>query len=139
MEKRPINDPAVIEEIINTKGKIAIVGLSPKAHRDSNKVGQYLLDHGYDIIPVRPKLDEVLGKKVYPDLESIPEPVEVVDFFLNPERVGPIVDKAIEIGAKYVWFQLGVVNEEAAKKAQDAGLGVVMDKCIKIEHTRLKS
>jgi predicted CoA-binding protein len=138
MEKRAINDPAVIEEIINTKGKIAIVGLSPKTHRDSNKVGQYLLDHDYDIIPVRPKLDEVLGQKVYPDLESIPEPVEVVDLFLNPERVGPIVDKAIEIGAKYVWFQLGVINEEAAKKAQEAGLGVVMDKCIKIEHKRLK-
>jgi uncharacterized protein len=137
MSIRDINDPKTISEVLATKGKIAIVGLSPKEDRDSHKVGKYLQAHGYGIIPVRPKATEILGEKVYPDLKSIDGPVEVVDLFLNPERVGPVVDQAIEIGAKYVWFQLGVINEEVAEKARQAGLHVVMDLCIKKEHEKL--
>ncbi|MCB2210704.1 CoA-binding protein [bacterium] len=133
-ETRPVNDPSVINEILNTKGRIAIVGLSPKEHRDSYKVGKYLIDHGYDVVPVHPKATEVLGRKCYPNLEAIDGPVEVVDVFLNPDRVVPVAEAAAKIGAKYFWLQLGIVNDEAAEIARNAGLGVVMDKCIKIEH-----
>ncbi len=136
MSIRDINDPKTISEILSTKGKIAIVGLSPKTERDSYKVGKYLQSHGFGITPVRPKATEILGEKVYPDLKSIDGPIEIVDLFLNPERVGPVVDQAIEIGAKYVWFQLGVINKEVAEKARLAGLHVVMDLCIKKEHEK---
>ena len=136
MEKRPVNDPSVLEEALNTNHPIAIVGLSPKTHRDSYKVASYLQKHGYKIKPVHPKADEVLGEKVYPSLKALDHPVEVVDLFLNPERVLPVVEEAIEIGAKYIWMQLGVINEAAAERAREAGLGVIMDRCIKIEHGR---
>lgn len=136
MNERPINDPNTIEEILDTGGRIAIVGLSPKQHRDSFRVGKYLVDRGYEVVPVHPKAEQVLGRKVRRSLSEIDGPVEVVDLFLNPDRVGPVVDEAIEIGAKYLWLQLGVVNEPAAEKARAAGLGVVMDRCIKIEHQR---
>ena len=131
---RPINDPQTIREALESNSRIAIVGLSPKPHRDSHKVGQYLLDHGYDIVPVRPHADEVLGLKCYGSVTEIEGDVDVVDVFLNPDSVGPVVDAAIEKGAKIIWFQLGVVNEDAAEKARQAGLHVVMDRCIKIEH-----
>ncbi|MCB2200357.1 CoA-binding protein [bacterium] len=134
---RPINDPKTIREALNPDSRIAIVGLSPKPHRDSHKVGQYLIDHGYEIVPVRPKADEVLGRKAYESITDIEGEVDVVDVFLNPDSVGPVVDAAIEKGAKIIWFQLGVVNEEAAEKARQAGLHVVMDRCIKIEHGEL--
>lgn len=136
MAARPINDPQTIQEVLDTEGRIAVVGLSPKPHRDSHKVGQYLIDHGYEIIPIRPKADEVLGRKCYESVTEIEGPVEIVDVFLNPDHVGPIVDDAIEKGAKYIWFQLGVVNEDAAEKAREAGLNVVMDRCIKVEHQK---
>lgn len=134
---RPINDPQTIQEALHPDSRIAIVGLSPKPHRDSHKVGQYLIDHGYDIVPVRPKADEVLGRRCYESVTDIEGDVDVVDVFLNPDSVGPVVDAAIEKGAKIIWFQLGVVNEEAAEKARQAGLHVVMDRCIKIEHGTL--
>ena len=131
---RPINDPQTIQEALAEGSRIAIVGLSPKPHRDSHKVGQYLIDHGYDIVPVRPKADEVLGRKCYESVTDIGENVDVVDVFLNPESVGPVVDAAIAKGAKILWLQLGVVNQAEAEKARQAGLHVVMDRCIKIEH-----
>ncbi len=136
MANRPINDPRTIEEVLNTKDRIAVVGLSPKPERDSYKVGEYLIEHGFDIVPVRPKAEEVLGRKNYESLKDIPGGVEVVDVFLNPANIGPVVEAAIETGAKYLWLQLGVVNREEAEKAREAGLNVVMDRCMKREHQR---
>ena len=115
---------------------IAVVGLSPRPERPSHYVAKYLQDQGYRVIPVNPQLDNVLGEKCYPDLKSIPEPVDMVDVFRKSSLVGPIVDDAIEIGAKYVWMQDGVVDEEAAERAESAGLGVIMDNCTLREHRR---
>ena len=117
--------------------RVAMVGLSTDWSRPSNFAAKYLLDHGFEVIPVNPKYDEILGQKCYADLKDIPTPVDVVDLFQRAERVPPLVDQAIEIGARVVWMQLGVVNEEAATKARAAGLEVVMDRCMKIEYARL--
>lgn len=125
------------KRILSEYKTVAIVGLSPKFDRDSNLVGRYLKTHGYRIFPVNPNADEVLGEKSYPNLSSIPEPVEVVDIFRRPEEVPPIVEEAIKIGAKAVWMQEGIVNEEAAKRAEEAGLLVVMDHCMRKEHIRI--
>lgn len=130
-------DDNKIREILKTSKTIAVVGLSPNPERDSYEVAHYLQEAGYKIIPVNPKADEILGEKAYPDLASVPEQIDVVDIFRRPEHVSPIVDEAIEVGAKTIWMQLGVVNEEAAKKASDAGLDVVMDRCMLREHKRL--
>lgn len=133
------NNPASdeIKKILQKSKKIAIVGLSPKEERDSNKVAKYLLEKGYDIIPVNPGQKEILGKTCYETITDIPFPVDMVDLFLNPKRVPPIVDQAIEIGAPIVWMQIGVIHDEAAQKAREAGLTVVMDICIKDEHEKL--
>jgi predicted CoA-binding protein len=117
--------------------RVAIVGLSADWSRPSNFAAKYLIDHGFEVIPVNPKYDEILGQKCYPDLESIPTPVDVVDLFQRVDRIPPFVDQAIKIGAKVVWMQLGIIHEEAAQKARDAGLEVVMDRCMKIEYARL--
>ncbi len=130
-------DDNKIREILKTSKTIAVVGLSPNPERDSYEVAHYLKEAGYKIIPVNPKADEILGEKAYPDLASVPEQIDVVDIFRRPEHVSPIVDEAVEIGAKTIWMQLGVVSEEAAKKASDAGLDVVMDRCMLREHNRL--
>lgn len=131
-----ISDDALRQLLQNTR-TIAIVGLSANETRPSYGVAKYLQHHGYRIIPVNPAYDEVLGQKSYPDLRSIPEPVDMVDIFRKPEDVLPLVDEAVAIGAKTFWMQLGVVNREAARKAEEAGLRVIMDRCIKIEHARL--
>jgi len=123
-----------IKEILTSYKTIAIVGISNKPDRDSYIVAEYLLNQGYKIIPVNPNIDTVLGLKAYPDLISIPEDIEIVDIFRRPEFVDEIVDQAIEKRAKVVWMQLGVINESAAEKARKAGLKVVMNKCIKVEH-----
>ncbi|MDP8205777.1 MAG: CoA-binding protein [Candidatus Electryonea clarkiae] len=136
MQSRSVNNPEVIKEVLDTGGRIAIVGLSPKAERDSNKVAKYLLNHGFDIVPVNPMADEILGKKSYKSVAEIEGEVDVIDIFRRPDDVPPIVDQAVEKGAKYVWLQLGVVNKTAAVTAQKAGLGVVMNRCIKIEHEK---
>lgn len=128
-----------IEDIVRQARTIAVVGLSPNPERPSYEVASYLKSQGYRIVPVNPTVAEVLGEKSYPDLKSIPEPVDVVDIFRRPEDVPPIVEQAIAIGAKAVWMQLGVVNEEAAHRARQAGLGVVMDRCLMVEHRRLHS
>jgi len=117
--------------------RVAMVGLSDDWSRPSNFAAKYLLDHGFEVIPVNPKYDEILGQKCYADLRDIPIPVDIVDLFQRVERVPPYVDQAIEIGAKVVWMQLGIVHDEAAQKAQQAGLEVVMDRCMKIEYARL--
>ena len=131
------SDIKTLRRILTEYKRVAIVGLSDDWSRPSNFAGKYLLDHGFDVIPVNPKYDEILGQKCYPDLKSIPTAVDVVDLFQRSERVPPFVDQAIEIGAKVVWMQLAVINEESASKAIDAGLEAVMDRCMKIEYARL--
>lgn len=126
------------EKILNEYHTVAVVGASTNPERPSCRVADYLAKHGYHIIPVNPNAKEILGKTCYPDLSSIPEMVEIVDIFRRSEEVGPIVDEAIKIGAKAVWMQEGVINEEAAAKARDAGLLVIMDKCMFKEHLRIR-
>ncbi len=132
-----MNDINTLRRILSEYRRVAIVGLSDNWSRPSNFVGKYLLERGFEVIPVNPRYDEILGQKCYPDLASVPTPVDIVDLFQRAERIPPFVDASIEIGAKVVWMQLGVVHEEAAQKARDAGLEVVMDRCIKIEYARL--
>ena len=112
---------------------IAVVGASNDIGKPAGFVPAYLMEHGYRLIPVNPTETEVLGEKSYPDLASVPEPIEVVDIFRHAEDVPPVVDEAIRIGAKAIWMQLGIINEEAAQRARDAGLEVVMDRCMKTE------
>jgi hypothetical protein len=126
------------EKILKTYRKVAVVGLSPKPDRPSHRVASYLKGQGYRIIPVNTYAKEILGETCYPHLSSIPEPVDVVDIFRRPEAVLPIVEDAIKIGAKAVWMQEGVVNEEAASLAKEAGLLVVMDRCMLKEHRKLR-
>jgi hypothetical protein len=125
-------------KILNEYRVVAVVGASSNPERASYQVVDYLAEHGYQVIPVNPGVKEILGKVSYPDLSSIPETVEIVDIFRRSEAVVPIVDEAIKIGAKAVWMQEGVINEEAASRARDAGLLVVMDKCMRKEHQRLR-
>jgi predicted CoA-binding protein len=129
---------SIEEKILNSSQTVAIVGLSPKPDRPSYKVASYLKEQGYKVIPVNPTKNEMLGETCYPDLASIPEPVDVVDIFRRSEEVLPIVKEAIQIGAKAVWMQEGVINEEAAARARKAGLMVAMDRCMRKEHRKLK-
>jgi predicted CoA-binding protein len=122
--------------ILNKYKNIAMVGLSNNPFRPSHFAAIYMLANGYNIIPVNPACQEILGRKCYASLRDIPEPVDIVDVFRKPADVPPLVDEAIAIGAKVLWLQLGVINEAAAKKALEAGLEVVMDRCVKIEHAR---
>ena len=126
-----------IEEILRECRKIAVVGLSPKESRDSNRVARYLMEQGYEVIPVNPGQKEILGKTCYRSLKDIPFQVDMADLFLNPTRVPQVVDQAIEIKVSTVWMQLGVIHNEAAEKAEKAGIRVIMDMCIKREHEKL--
>lgn len=128
---------SVEEEILRKYRTIAVVGLSSNPARPSHGVAAYLKAHGYRIIPVNPRESEVLGERAYPDLRSVPEPIEVVDVFRRSEDVPPIVEEAIEVGAKAVWMQTGIVNAEAARRAWEAGLEVVMDRCMRTAHRRM--
>ena len=129
---------STIESILSKAKVIAVVGLSDREDRPSHRVAKYLQSQGYRVIPVNPELDApVLGEQPYPDLESVPEPVDLVDIFRRPIDVPPVVQSAIEIGEPAVWMQLGIVHEEAARRARTAGLDVVMDRCTAIEHRRL--
>jgi predicted CoA-binding protein len=132
-----MTDSNFLRRVLQEYKTIAMVGLSSDWSRPSNFVAKYLLDRGFTIIPVNPKNEEILGQKCYPNLESIPVPIDIVDLFQRSDRVEPFVDSAIKISTKLVWMQLGVVNEEAAQKARDAGLEVVMNRCPKIEYARL--
>jgi len=125
------------EEILKTGRVVAIVGLSSKRQRPSYGVGLYLKKHGYRIIPVNPREESILGEKSFPSLSAIPQKVDVVDIFRRPKEVLEVVDEAIKIGAKAVWMQEEVVNDEAAARAKQAGLLVVMDRCMKKEHQRM--
>ncbi len=125
-------------EILRRYRTIAVVGLSNDPRRDSHSVSQYMQAAGYRIIPVNPEETEVLGEKAYPDLASVPEPVEIVDIFRRPEYIPAIVDEAIAIGAKVIWMQQGIVNETAAATARAAGLEVVMNSCIRTVRQRME-
>jgi predicted CoA-binding protein len=135
-ERKLYQDAEVIRDLLHRASTVAIVGLSDKKERASNFVGSYLKSEGYKIIPVNPLKQEILGEKCYPDLKSIPMPVDIVDVFRRPDEMVSIVKEAIEIKAKAIWMQLGLVNREAADLAREAGLLVVMDRCMKMEHGR---
>ena len=132
-----MTDIVTLRRILSTHKRVAMVGLSADWWRPSFFAAKYLLEHGFEVIPVNPKYQEILGQKCYPDLKSIPTPVDIVDLFQKMERVPPFVDDAIVIGAKVVWMQLGIINQQAAQKAADAGLEVVMNRCMKIEYARI--
>ena len=125
------------ERILNAYHTVAVVGVSPDTTRPSNEVARYMINHGYNVIPVNPTATKILDKTCYANLSAVPEQIEIVDIFRASDKVGPIVDEAIKVRAKVVWMQEGVINEEAAAKARDAGLMVVMDSCIKKDHSRL--
>ena len=117
----------LVEEQLRNSKTIAVVGLSDNPDRPSYGVTKYMQSQGYRIIPVNPMIEEVLGEKSYPDLKSVPEPIDMVDIFRRSELVGPVVDEAIEVGAKYIWMQDGVVDEAAAARAEAAGIPVIMN------------
>ena len=129
--------PADAATILRTFHRVAVVGISDRPERPSHYVSRYLIDVGYDVVPVNPLLARVYERPCYPDLRTIPEPVEVVDIFRRSELVPPVVDDAIAIGAKAIWMQDGVVHEAAAAKARAAGLLVVMDRCMLRDHRAL--
>ena len=130
-------DFSQIKNILQNCRFIAVVGLSPKESRPSNEVAVYLQQNGYTVIPVNPGQTEILGQTCYPDLQSIPTPVDVVNIFRRSELVEPVVADAIQIKAGVVWMQQGIVNERAADMARKAGLTVIMDRCIKVDHQDL--
>jgi uncharacterized protein len=132
-----VDDIAGLRRILARSRTLAVVGLSAQWYRPSYFAAKYMQDHGYRIIPVNPRYDEVLGEKCFPDLRSIPEPVYLVDCFRKAGDIPPLADEAIAIGAKVLWMQLGIVNEAAARRASAAGLDVVMNRCVKIEHARI--
>ena len=126
-----------IRHVLTAYRTWAVVGCSPDPWRDSHDIARLLIGRGYDVIPVNPAVDEILGRRCYPSLHDIPEPVEVVDVFRRSDQAGRHVDEAIAIGAKAVWLQLGVIDPGAADRARDAGLAVVMNRCPKIELPKL--
>jgi hypothetical protein len=132
-----MNSDKEMKEILLSIKTIASVGLSSNPEKESYGVVWYLKEQGYRIIPVNPTATEILGEKAYPSLSAIPGKVDVVQVFRKPEDVPPVVEEAIKIGAKVVWMQEGIINEEAAQKAREAGLQVVMDACMRATHRRL--
>ena len=132
-----IEDDAELRNILSSVRTVATVGVSSNPARPSYGIFQYLAEAGYRMIPVNPTIQEVLGRPSYPNLQSIPEKIEVVQVFRKPEDVPSVVEDAIQVGAKVVWMQEGVVNDQAAARAEQAGLKVVMDRCMMKTHQRL--
>jgi len=130
-------DDATVHRLLETARRIAIVGLSPKPHRDSNRIGRYLLERGYEVVPVYPREETILGQKAYRRLQDVPGRVDVVDVFRRSDELAGVVDDALSAGAPALWFQLGCLNEDAAQRAAVAGATVVMDRCIMVEHAAL--
>ena len=133
-----MNDMSPEEKILRDSHTVALEGDSPDVERPSYRVFSYLRDQGYRVIPVNPRFPQILGETCYADLAAIPEKVDVVDIFRRAEDVPPVVEQAIGIGARVVWMQQGVVNEAAADRAREAGLQVVMDKCMRKEHLKMR-
>ena len=127
----------VLKQVLQENRTIAVVGLSADWFRPSYFAAKYMQEHGYRIVPVNPKYPEILGEACYPSLSAIPHSVDMVDVFRKPADTPDIANQAVAIGAKVLWLQLGVVNEQAQTIAEQAGLTVVMDRCVKIEHARL--
>src|SRR5215208_5050668 len=132
-----MNGDAKLKEILSAPKTIASVGLSSNQEKDSYWVVSYLMEQGYRVIPVNPTATEILGEESYPNLSAIPEQIDIVQIFRKPEDVPPVVDEAIKIGAKTIWMQEGIRHDEAAQKAREAGLDVVMDACMRATHRRL--
>jgi uncharacterized protein len=126
-----------IRQIFEGAKTVAIVGISDRPERESFRVGSFLMQQGYRVLPINPNVDQILGLRVLPSLRDVDEPVDIVDIFRRSEAVLPVVEDAIAVGAKVIWMQEGVVNEEAARRAEDAGLQVVMDRCVRTEYKRL--
>lgn len=133
MEPREIKE----REILEKSKTIAIVGLSPNKEKPSNVVASYLMTHGYRVLPVNPGYDEILGIKSYKSLLEIPEQIDVVNIFMQPDKLLPIVEEAVRLKPRAIWLQLGIINEEAKKLVEDAGIPFFMNVCIKQEHTKL--
>jgi uncharacterized protein len=134
-----IESDSELRKLITSARTIAVVGLSPREHRDSHRVAKYLQSQGFRIIPVNPNATDVLGEKAYASLKDVPESVDIVNVFRRPELVDDIAREAVEIGAGSIWMQMGIVNESAASTAEIAGLNVVMDRCLMVDHGRLTS
>ena len=129
-------EPSTIQRVLHTATTIAIVGLSNNELRASYFVGYYLKRHGYRVIPVNPREPEILGERSYPSLQDVPVPVDIVNVFRAPDALPGIARDAVAICARTLWCQFGVINEEGARIAEDGGLTVIMDRCLKIEHAR---
>jgi predicted CoA-binding protein len=129
-----INDDNIIRHLLINARTIAVVGLSPKPERDSNMVARYLKDHGYRIIPVRPAQKEILGEKAYSSLDDIDESMDIVNVFRNPAQIMPHAHEALRVKPKLFWMQVGIENQKAAELLTNAGIDVVMNKCIMVEH-----
>ena len=136
-QSKIVDDINGIRRILRDSRTVAMVGLSANWYRPSYFAAKYLQDHGYRVIPVTPMYGEVLGERCYPTVQDVPEPIDVVDCFRRPEEIPALADAAIEVGAKVLWMQLGIQNDEAATKAARAGLDVVANRCMKIEFARL--
>jgi len=132
-----VDDIAGLRRLLTRSHTIAVVGLSAQWHRPSNFAAKYMQAHGYRVVPVNPTYTSVLGETCYPNLRAIPMPVDIVDCFRKAPEMPALADDAIAIGAKVFWMQLGIENDQAAKRAADAGLDVVMNRCVKIEHARI--
>jgi len=132
-----IDDIAGLRRILSHARTIAVVGLSAQWHRPSYFAAKYMQEHGYRIIPVNPNYAEILGEKSYPSIEAIPEPVDIVDCFRKPAEMPALAREAVAKGANVLWMQLGIHNDDAARSATDAGLDVVQNRCVKIEHARI--
>jgi predicted CoA-binding protein len=132
-----IDDVSGLRRILQQNRTIAVVGLSANWYRPSYFAAKYMLEHGYTVIPVNPAYAELLGQKCYPSLREVPQKVDIVDCFRRAQDIPDIARDAIAIGARVLWMQLGVINPEAARQAEAAGLEVVMDRCVKIEYARL--
>jgi predicted CoA-binding protein len=134
---RIVDDIAGLRRVLAQHRSIAVVGLSAHWYRPSYFAAKYMQDHGYRVIPVNPGYAEALGERAYPSLDAIPEPVDIVDVFRKPAEMPGVAREAVAKGAKVLWMQLGLRNDDAAHIATEAGLDVVMDRCVKIEHARI--
>jgi len=134
---RVLTEESEIRDVLKKAKHIAVLGLSPKTDRDSNRVATYLQQQGYRVIPVRPGIDTILGEKAYESLDAIDEPVDILDVFRNSAAMPQHAEEALRLKPKVFWMQLNTQNEEAAKRLTDAGIDVVMNQCIKVEHARV--